>query len=63
MAKSKQPISELHQVWLDHVKAADACDDSRVAYAAAHGLKVQHLYQWKMAAKWTKLSETVARVE
>ena len=51
MAKAKQPISELHQFWLDHVKAADASNDSRVAYAAAHDLKVQHLYQWKTALR------------
>lgn len=51
MAKSEQPISELHQFWLDHVKAADASNDSRVVYAAEHDLKVQHLYQWKTALR------------
>ncbi len=51
MSKPKQPITERQQYCLDHIKAADASNDSRVAYAAAHDLKVQHLYQWKTALR------------
>ncbi|MFK8052508.1 MAG: hypothetical protein AB8F65_06005 [Woeseiaceae bacterium] len=47
MPKSKPLITERQQHWLDHIKAADASDDSLVAYAAAHKLKVKYLYQWK----------------
>ena len=34
MAKVKQTITDAQQFWLDHVKAADASNGSRVAYAA-----------------------------
>lgn len=40
-------ISERQQYWLTHVRAADGGDQSTVAYARAHDLKVKHLYQWK----------------
>lgn len=61
MAKAKQPITELQQFWLDHIKAADASNDSRVAYAAAHDLKVKHLYQWKTALRRVGLLPTPTR--
>lgn len=47
MAKPKPEITERQQLWLDHIKAADASDGSLVAYATAHDLKVKDLYQWK----------------
>ncbi len=47
MPKPKPPITKRQQQWLDHINAADASDDSLVAYAAAHKLKVKDLYQWK----------------
>ena len=47
MAKPSTEISERQKYWLDHIKAADASDGTLVAYAAAHGLKVKELYQWK----------------
>ncbi len=49
MPKPKPPITKRQQQWLDHINAADASDDSLVAYAAAHKLKVKDLYQWKTA--------------
>ena len=47
MAKSKSPITKRQQQWLNHINAADASNNSLVAYAAAHKLKVKDLYQWK----------------
>ena len=40
-------ITERQRYWLDHVRAADASDESTVAYAGKQGLKVKDLYQWK----------------
>lgn len=47
MAKSKPAITERQSYWLNHIKAAHGSEDSLVAYAATHKLKVKDLYQWK----------------
>lgn len=49
MTQSTQAITDRQQYWLDHIRAADESEGSLVAYAAAHDLKVKHLYQWKTA--------------
>jgi len=40
-------MTERQSYWLEHVRAADASDESTVAYADKQGLKVKDLYQWK----------------
>ncbi len=40
-------MTERQRYWLGHVRAADASDESTVAYAGKQGLKVKDLYQWK----------------
>ncbi|MDH3695394.1 MAG: hypothetical protein OER96_12580 [Gammaproteobacteria bacterium] len=47
VTKVERVMTERQRYWLEHVRAADASDDSTVAYAHAQGLKVKDLYQWK----------------
>lgn len=38
-------ITERHQYWLDHIKAADGSESARVEHARTYKLKVKVLYQ------------------
>jgi len=47
VSKVERAMTERQRYWLGHVRAADASDESTVAYAGKQGLKVKDLYQWK----------------
>ena len=57
-------MTERQRYWLEQVQAADASEESTVAYAHAQGLKVKDLYQWKTKLIQLKLyhSSTAATV-
>ena len=44
---SDTEITERQQYWLDHIRAAEAHEESIAAYARAEGLTPKELYQWK----------------
>lgn len=44
---SDTEITDRQQYWLDHIRAAEAHEESVAAYARAEGLAPKELYQWK----------------
>ncbi|MEM7764046.1 MAG: hypothetical protein AAF290_08175 [Pseudomonadota bacterium] len=40
-------ISERQQYWLEHLRAAEASDDTIDGYARSNDLKPKDLYMWK----------------
>ena len=43
---SDTEITERQQYWLDHIRAAEAHEESIAAYARTEGLTPKELYQW-----------------
>ncbi|MEM6483479.1 MAG: hypothetical protein AAF662_00640 [Pseudomonadota bacterium] len=44
---SAATISERQQYWLEHLRAAEASDDTIAGYARSKDLKPKDLYMWK----------------
>ncbi len=45
--RNSQGLTEKQRFWLSHLKACEESGQSKVSYAAAHGLKPKYLYNWK----------------
>lgn len=45
--RNPQDLTKKQQFWLSHLRACEKSGQSKVSYAAAHGLKPKYLYNWK----------------
>ena len=45
--RDPQELTKKQRFWLSHLRACEESGQSKVSYAAAHGLKPKYLYNWK----------------